>query len=135
MKARELSRVLALATIVATFGLAEAEANSRFKVQNDSETKVLVNIFNGDDSICAAEAKHHTVGAGDEQGMGCTGGGKNRCKARISARDTDDGKWEQICLGINNGCGDNVVILPNHARLVISGSSWDNTSCKIEKAD
>lgn len=105
-----------------------AEANSRFQVQNDSSVKVLINIFNGGDSVCMAEAKHHTVDPGGEKGMGCEGDGKNRCKARVSYRS--DGKWVQTCLNINNGCGDNALILDNHDKLVVTGDA-NGTSCKV----
>ena len=114
-------------------GIAQAEANSRFTVKNDGSTKALVNIFNGDDSICSAEAKHHTVGEGSEQGMGCVGGGKNRCKARISVRVDD--KWSQTCLQENDGCGDTVVILKNHATLYLTDNGSGGTNCKIVESD
>lgn len=114
-----LLALIGLATVLAA---TSASANSRFTVKNTGSQKVLINIFNGDDDLCIAESKHHTVGAGNEQSMGCEGGGKDHCKVRVSIEK------DQVCLGENDGCGDNAVVLPNHATLTVPEGG---ESCKI----
>lgn len=123
-KIRILTGIFALA-LTATFA-GNTLANSRFTVQNQSAEELNINVFNGNDSICAAEAKHHHVDPGKEEGMGCEGGGKHRCKVRVNIKL--DGNWEQGCVGLNNGCGDDTIILHNHATLVV-GEGGKN--CKI----
>lgn len=110
---------LALLTVAASD---HAAANSRLSVQNDGPDKVLVNIFNGDDSICLAEAKHKTVGPGETEGMGCEGGGKHRCKVMVSV------SHEEVCLDLYNGCGDTTIIVPNGATRMINDPP---NSCSI----
>jgi hypothetical protein len=125
-------QIVVVAAALVTLGLSAdpARANSRFLVKNEGATEVLINIFDGDDTMCVSEAKHHTVGPGDERGMGCVGGGKQRCKVRVSTKQ--DGKWKQACMEQNNGCGDTTVILPNDATLVVPDGG---TGCKVTTSE
>lgn len=109
--------------------LQTAQANSRFTVQNDSSAKILINVFDGNDELCSAEAKHHTLEPGEEQGMGCEGGGKHRCKARVSRHVNDS--WEQICLELDSDCGKQEVNMPNNATLTVADNGSGGTACSV----
>jgi hypothetical protein len=111
-------------------GATSAQANSRFTVVNGASNEALVNIFDGGDDLCSAEAKHHTVGPGNKRSMGCTGDDKHHCKARVSLKQS--GKWTQICPDETKGCGNTAIVMPNKSTLKIIESSSGGISCKIE---
>jgi len=91
-----------------------ALANSRLTMKNNSAGRVTVDIYNGDDSVCAFPAKTKYVEAGETQGMGCAGGGKHRCKVKIQG---PSGKWEP-CNDKFDTCDSSATKVPNHATLV-----------------
>jgi len=66
---------------------AEAADASRITVDNQHTLKLLLNIFDGDDALCALEAKRKTVQPGTQKAMGCAGGGNKRCKVQVKIRD------------------------------------------------
>jgi len=101
--------------ILAVPGL--ASATSHFTVQNDSNHKVSLAIYNGDDSSCLFEAKDVSVDSGESKSFSCTGGGKQRCKVTVSVPDYDD---DEACEQIVNGCGTEATInVPDGATLVV----------------
>ena len=67
----------------------KADASPRFTVQNDTDTKVNVYIFKGDDPFCSFEEKLKTLSAGETDTYGCTGGGKGQCKIQVYADGTE----------------------------------------------
>ncbi len=125
-KTRPLISLVSALTIAAFLAPIQASANSRFHVQNDGSENVLVNIFNGDDILCSAEAKHKTIHPGETQSMGCVGGGKHRCKIRVSIDK------EQVCMNLNNACGDTTINIKNHAELKVPENSGN---CSIQESE
>jgi hypothetical protein len=68
-------------------GRADAADASRITVDNQHSATLMLNLFNGDDVSCVFEEKRKTVGANSEKTVGCSGGGKKRCKVQVKIRD------------------------------------------------
>ena len=91
-----------------------AEASPRFTVQNDSDKKVIVDIYDGGDSVCSLADKTKVASAGETDTYGCNGQGKGRCKVVFSSGDKD------ICKGLNNTCSNTVAKVKDKATVVIT---------------
>ena len=89
---------LALATAAGLFFTFGAEASPRFTIQNASDDKIKVYIYNGGDRSCTEEAKTKKVSPGKTETYGCTGNGKGKCKVQFFF-DID-----QICKSERNTC-------------------------------
>ena len=106
---------LALVCAASLFFAMDAQATSRFSVQNDTDEKVNVYIFTGGDTVCSIHEKLKSVGAGNNSSFGCTGNGKNRCQIQLYA----DGK--RICKDQQNSCfKDNARKMNNDQMVVIT---------------
>ena len=104
--------------ILAAPGL--ASATSHFTITNDNNRKVVISIYDGDDSSCIFDAKGGSVEAGETKSFSCTGGGKQRCKVAVTVQEYD----EEACSQITSGCGTvALVVIPDGKTLVIESNS------------
>ena len=90
---------LALASAAGLFFSLSAEANPRFTVENSSDEKIKIFIYNGGDQTCTAAAKTKKLSPGKTETYGCTGNGKGRCKVRFFSQV--DGEF---CKSERNTC-------------------------------
>jgi hypothetical protein len=112
--------------ILAVPGL--ASATSHFTVKNQSNHKVTLSIYNGDDSSCIFDAKGGSVNSGATNSFSCTGGGKQRCKVAVSVPDYGD---DEACEQITSGCGTvALVVIPDGETLVVEINYND---CSLSK--
>lgn len=117
---------LILASAASLFFAMEAQATSRFSVQNDSDEKVNVYIYTGGDTVCSIHEKLKSVGAGNNSSFGCTGNGKNRCQIQLFA----EGK--RICKDQQNSCfNDGARKLNNGQMVVITHTEEDGYYCSF----
>ena len=115
-----------IASISSLFFALDADATSRFSVQNDTDEKVNVYIFTGGDTVCSVHEKLKSVGAGNNASFGCTGNGKNRCQIQLYA----DGKM--ICKAQHNSCfKDNARKMKNGQLVVITHTDADGYYCSF----
>ena len=97
-----------------------ASATSHFTVTNNNNRKVVLSIYDGDDSSCIFDAKGGSVEAGETKSFTCTGGGKHRCKVAVTVQEYD----EEACSQITSGCGTvALVVIPDGDTLVIEANS------------
>ena len=117
--------VLTFAAIASLALSLDAGAVSRFTVTNDTEKHVFVEIFMGDDQVCALPQKSQRVEAGKSESYGCTGKGTQRCRLKFySAAD------KQICKKQNNTCpNDSARKMRNGQEVVISKDEDDEFVC------
>lgn len=107
--------VLTLASLVglgASFG---AEASPRFTVENTSDDKIKIFIYNGGDQTCTAAAKTKKVSPGETETYGCTGNGKGKCKVRFFSQI--DGEF---CKSERNTCSGKAIKLDGGSTTTIS---------------
>lgn len=113
-----------LASVASLLFALDAQATSRFSVENDSDEKVNVYIYTGGDEVCSIHEKLKSVGAGNENSFGCTGNGKNRCQIQLYA----DGKM--ICKDQHNSCfKDSARKMKNGQKVVITHTDEDGYYC------
>lgn len=97
-----------------------ASATSHFTVTNNNNRKVVLSIYDGNDSSCIFDAKGESVDPGETKSFTCTGGGKQRCKVEVAVQEND----EEACSQITSGCGTvALVVIPDGATLVIESNS------------
>jgi hypothetical protein len=103
--------------ILAVPGL--ASATSHFTVTNHNNRKLVLSIYDGDDSSCIFDAKGESVDAEETKSFTCTGGGKQRCKVQVTVQEYDD----EACSQIASGCGTvALVVIPDGATLVVEAN-------------
>jgi hypothetical protein len=122
--------LMAAAAATAFFITAPAEANSRFTIDNHTSVRVHLDVFNGDDPSCVIQAKDKQAKAGEEKGIGCAGGGKQRCKVQLFWM-TNQG-WKAICKDMYDGCKGESMILDNNARLTVTETDDGGAHCNIK---
>lgn len=103
-----------------------AEASPRFTVENQTDFKINVYIYKGDDSFCSLEEKLKSVSSYETDDYGCTGGGKGQCKVSLYANGTE------ICKDARNTCSKNAIKTPGGATLQISRND-DEFDCSLTK--
>lgn len=121
------STLLAL-LIVAAPGL--ASATSHFTLKNNSNDKIKLQIYDGDDNICLADAKGVDIEGNSSKSISCTGGGKQRCRVAVSNATYDN---EQACVessSITSGCGSTAVINVSDGKTLVIQSNYNY--CSIE---
>lgn len=91
--------MLALAAAAGLFSAMSAEASPRFTVTNNADKTVKIFVFNGDDADCLLEEKAKTINSGKSNTIGCSGGGKGRCKIFLQQHG------KPICKSQFNTCG------------------------------
>ena len=101
----------------------QAAANSRFTVQNDSDRKVTIGIFNGDDGTCTVSIKVKSVNSGETESYGCAGGGKHRCKLSFQYGSSNS----SACDDLYDTCQSQTVKVANGETVVIT----DLQDCRI----
>jgi hypothetical protein len=102
-----------------------AQASPRFTIENASDDKIKVYIYNGDDTSCTEEAKTKKVSPGITETYGCTGNGKGKCKVQFYF-DID-----QICTKERNTCSGKAIKLDGGSKTKIS---WNGSKfvCDID---
>ena len=109
--------------ILAAPGL--ASATSQFTVQNNSNDKIKLQIFDGDDNICLQQAKSVDVDGNSSKSISCTGGGKQRCRVAVSNATYDD---DEACVesqNITSGCGSTAVINVDDGKTLVIESNYN----------
>lgn len=91
-----------------------ADASPRFTVQNDSDKKVFIDIYDGDDAVCSIQDKTKIASAGETDTYGCNGGGTGRCKVEFTSGD------KRICKNLDNTCSNSVAKVKDDATVVIT---------------
>lgn len=105
---------LALASAAGLFFSLSAEANPRFTVENNSDEKIKIFIYNGGDQTCTAAAKTKKVSPGKTESYGCTGNGKGRCKVRFFS------ETGEICKSERNTCSGKAIKIDGGATAKIT---------------
>lgn len=91
-----------------------AEASPRFSVTNETDAKVNVYIFTGDDPFCTFEEKLKSVSAGETDDYGCTANGKGQCKVQFYTGG------EEICKSDRNTCSKNAIKVKGGSSVTIA---------------
>ncbi|MEO1659368.1 MAG: hypothetical protein AAFR51_00160 [Pseudomonadota bacterium] len=105
---------LTLASAASLFIGLEAEANSRFTVENQMDVQATVYIYTGGDNLCTVNETYKRTSAGETDSYGCTGNGKNRCKIAIYI----DGKKK--CRKQHDTCNGRAKKVDNHGHVTLS---------------
>ena len=109
--------------ILAAPGL--ASATSHFTVQNNSNSTIKLEIYDGNDTMCWQDAKVVHVDGNSSKSISCTGGGKHRCRVAVSNATYDD---EQACVeseNITSGCGSTAVINVDDGKTLVIESNYN----------
>ena len=106
--------VLTLASMVGLGASFSAEASPRFTIENTSDEKIKIFIYNGDDQTCTAAAKTKKVSPGKTETYGCTGNGKGRCKVRFFS------ETGEICKSERNTCSGKAIKVDGGSTTTIS---------------
>ncbi len=126
MLIRNLTTVALVAAIGVGFA-AQAEANSRFSIENQTDQKFYVYIYSGDDGTCIVTEKSKSVSPGETDSYGCSGNGKNRCKIKVVYK-----KKYTVCNTIYNACHNAALKVDNGAKITIVDDVYEDYACKIE---
>ncbi len=117
---------LSLASAAGLFLTLDANANSRFTVENQVELKANVYIYSGGDSVCSFEEKLKAASGGETDSYGCTGNGKNRCKVQFYINGS------KICKKQMDTCKNNSKIMKNGAKATITLDKDREYICTFE---
>lgn len=125
MLLRHLAALIIASTASALFSM-DAAANSRFKVQNDSEERLKIEVYNGNDTDCVSEAKTKKVPREKTKSMGCQGKGMKLCKIKVFANN------KEICKSKEKHCSGTAV----SDKAIIVNDGWtveitDQLHCKL----
>jgi len=115
---------LFLLAMAGLFFTLSAEANSRFTVDNTTWNKVKVEVYNGDDTECSITLKPKTVFFRKSKTLGCAGGGKGKCKVRLSI------KGKQLCKSEKNTCSKSAIKIKDGAYVKITKTE-DKYECEF----
>lgn len=113
---------LTLAAMAGFFFTLSAEANPRFKVENTTDSKIDVYIYNGDDTACHTA---HSVGKvqGDEtKSFGCKGNRKGKCKIKLWSHG------DRICTESRNTCSGHAIKMKAKSKAVVSETKDPETN-------
>lgn len=119
-------RLAAVAALLLAGASGIAQANSRFEVTNHSSTKLLVQVYNGDDAVCTLPNTVKNVAPYARKTMGCAGGGKHRCKVKVKAQGAEG----KACgnTELYSSCDGETIAVPDNALLTVSSAP---TNCQI----
>ena len=120
------SSAAALTLLLAMAAAPSAEASPRFTVTNETDTKINVYIFTGNDSVCTWEEKLKSVSAGETDHYGCTGNGKGQCKVQFYA------KGDEICKSDRNTCNKSAIKAEGGSTFVLS-KDGDTYVCTLSE--
>lgn len=123
---------LILAAMAGLFFTLSAEANPRFKVENSTDSKIDVYIYNGDDTACHTA---HSVGkllGGETKSFGCKGNFKGKCKIKLWSYG------DRVCTESRNTCSGRAIKMKAKSKAVVSQTvnsetSEIETTCEISK--
>ena len=118
---RHLTTLLFASTASALFAI-DAAASPQFSVENQSEKRVKINIYNGDDPLCAEPSKTRTLEAGESKNIHCHGNGRGRCKVEVLS------KGKLLCEDDLNTCNSGAMKVKNDSLLIITPES----ECDLE---
>lgn len=121
-----LSSLAALGLGLAMSAAPIAEASPRFTVTNETDTKINVYIFKGDDPFCTLEEKLKSVSAGETDTYGCTGNGKGQCKVQFYA------SGNEVCKDDRNTCNKNAIKADGGSAFVITKNDSDYVCTRSE---
>ena len=107
----------ALSLMLAMAAVPSAQASPRFTVVNDTDTKVNVYIYKGDDPFCSFSEKLKSVSVGETDSYGCDGNGKGQCKVQFYA------KGDEICKRDRNTCNKNAIKAKAATTITLTGTS------------
>jgi hypothetical protein len=102
-----------------------ASATSTFKVQNNCNSTIKLEIYDGDDTMCWQSAKVVHVDAYSSQSVSCTGGGKHRCRVAVSNSTYQD---DEACVesqDITSSCENQAVINVDDGKTLVIESNYD----------
>lgn len=116
---------LTLATASGLLFAASADASPRFTIENTTDSKVEVDIFNGDDAVCYSHAKDGKILPGKTKSFGCKGNGKGRCKVKLYSN------YRPICRDERDTCDGKAIKLQGGSTTKIVVRR-DKTGCDIE---
>ena len=118
------SAFASLGLLLAMAAAPHAEASPRFTVTNETDIKVNVYIFKGDDPFCTLHDKLKSVSAGETDNYGCTGNGKGQCKVQFYA------KGNEICKTNRNTCSKNATKVKGGSSVAIT-KDGENYVCTL----
>mgnify|MGYP001799265486 FL=1 len=118
---RHFTALLFASTASALFAI-DAAANPQFSVENQSDKRVKIHIYNGDDPLCAEPSKTRTLEAGESKDLHCNGHGKGRCKIEVLS------KGKLLCEDDLNTCNSGAMRVKNDSYLIITRDS----DCELE---
>ena len=110
---RPLAALLIASTATAFFAM-DASAKPKFSVENKSNKRVKILIYDGDDSVCSAPDQTKGLGAGDTKTLKCNGGGTGRCKVEVLS----EGK--PLCKDDLNTCKRKAMNVKNGGQLIVA---------------
>ncbi|MEL7389344.1 MAG: hypothetical protein AAFN76_06145 [Pseudomonadota bacterium] len=125
-----LIRPLISLTLAAMAGLVftlSAEANPRFKVENTTDSKIDVHIFNGDDTSCHTANVVRTVSSKETKSLGCKGNGKGKCKIKLTS---DDGR---VCKDSRNTCGRRAIKMQAKSKAIVRETTETDEETGVTK--
>ena len=115
--------LLAASVLMFTF---EANANSRFTLDNQTNKKLMVLIYSGDDSVCITSAKSKNVRAGNSNSYGCEGHGNHRCHIRVYHDKS------KVCKSPKNACNNSAIRVPDGSTITVSSVGDDKYDCTVD---
>ena len=113
---------LAIASAATAFFAMDASANPRFSVESQSDVKLKIEIFKGDDSACLVPDKAKKLKAGKTKVYGCEGNGTGVCKVKVWF------KGIRVCENQSSACNGTAIRMKDGQRLVLS----DESGCSVE---
>ena len=120
-----LLRLLLALSVVEAMVPGLASATSTFKVQNNCNSTIKLEIYDGDDTMCWQSAKVVHVDGNSSQSVSCTGGGKQRCRVAVSNSTYQD---EQACVestNITSSCENQAVINVDDGKTLVIESNYN----------
>ena len=123
---RSLTAV-SLASAAGLFLTLDADANSRFTVENQTELKANVYIYSGGDNYCSFEEKLKAASGGETDSYGCTGNGKQRCNVKFKQQGN------QVCKINKTKCGARAIRVPNKVEVTLSYDEEGEVVCNGKK--
>jgi len=116
MLLRHFTALLFAAATSALFAM-KADAKPEFSIENQSDKRIKIHIYNGDDSLCATPSKTRTLEAGESKDLHCQGHGKGRCKIEVLS------KGKLLCEDDLNTCNSGAMRVKNGSFLIITSES------------
>lgn len=118
---------LSFAAIAGLFFTLSAEANPRFKVENTTDSKIDVYIYNGDDTSCHTALVVRTVKGKETKSFGCKGNGKGKCKIKLFSDD------ERACKESRNTCSGRAIKMQAKSKAVVSQTTAINEETGVRE--